>query len=38
MNMIDKNIQLISQWIVWYYMIQFYLQNYDLKIVNRRVA
>ena len=38
MNMIYKNIQLISQWIVWYCMLQNNIQNYDLGIVNSRVA
>jgi len=33
-----SNIQLISQWIVWYCMLQKNIQNYDLRIVNRRVA
>ena len=34
MKMIYKNIQLISQWIVWYCMLQTNIQNYDLKIVQ----
>ena len=34
MKMIYTNIQLISQWIVWYCMLQKNIQNYDLKIVN----
>ena len=38
MKMIYKNIQLISQWIVWYCMLQKNIQNYDLKMVNRCVA
>ena len=38
MNMIYNNSQLIPQWTVWYCMLQKNMQNYDLKIVNRRVA
>jgi len=38
MKMIYKDIQLISQWIVWHCMLQKKKQNYELKIVNRRVS
>ena len=30
--------KMISQWILWYCTLHKTVQNYDLKIVNRRVA